>query len=98
MSLGKPRIRHLKTLAHSRKPIVMIGQKGLTESVQKELAIALEKHELVKVKVSAGDRDARDDIINRLSEDSGATCIQQIGNIAVLFLRNSKKPVIVFPD
>lgn len=98
MPLSKPQIRHLKTIAHARKPIVMIGQKGVTENVIKELNIALRTHELVKVKVSVGDRQLRDDNVKQLCESSGAECIQQIGNIAVLFLRNGKKPVIIFPE
>lgn len=98
MLLDKDKIRHLKSLAHQRKPIVLIGQKGLTENVLKELEIALNHHELVKVKVSVGDRDERNTIIDTLTEQTGAQCIQRIGNIAVLFLRNTKKPVILFQE
>lgn len=97
MQLDKNQIRHLKSIAHSRKPIVMIGQKGLSESVIKEAKIALNHHELVKIKVNVGDRDLRDTTVNKLCEETGATCIQQIGNIAILFLRNTKQAVIVFP-
>ena len=97
MQLDKNQIRHLKSLAHTRKPIVMIGQKGLSENVIKETHIALNHHELVKIKVSVGDRDLRDATVTKLCEETGAICIQQIGNIAVLFLRNAKQPVIVFP-
>lgn len=97
MQLEKHHIRHLKTIAHSRKPIVMVGQRGLSDNIRKELDIALEKHELVKIKVSVGDRDARDEAIDTLCRNSGATMVQKIGNIAVLFLRNQKKPIIVFP-
>jgi len=97
MQLEKSQIRHLKTLAHARKPIVMVGQRGLTENVIQELENALKRHELVKVKVNVGDRDLRDASIKRLCEDTGAIAIQRIGNIAVLFRRNQRQPVIVFP-
>ncbi|MDO6460807.1 ribosome assembly RNA-binding protein YhbY [Granulosicoccaceae sp. 1_MG-2023] len=96
MLLDKDKIRHLKSLAHQRKPVVLIGQKGLTENVLNEVKLALDHHELIKIKVNVGDRDDRNDIIDSLTADTGATCIQRIGNIAVLFLRNEKKPVIVF--
>lgn len=98
MLLDKDKIRHLKSLAHQRKPIVLIGQKGLTENVMNEIELALAHHELVKVKVNVGDRDARNEIIDTVTEQSGAECIQRIGNIAVLFLRNEKKPVILFQE
>ncbi|MCB1757156.1 MAG: ribosome assembly RNA-binding protein YhbY [Gammaproteobacteria bacterium] len=98
MQLDKNKIRHLKVLAHSRKPVVMVGQKGLTENVIKEASIALDHHELIKIKVSVGDREQRKSIIASLCQQTGSDCIQQIGNIAVLFLRNQKNPVIVFPE
>lgn len=97
MELNKNQLKHLKSIAHARKPIIMIGQKGLSENVLKELKNALRHHELVKVKLSLGDRDLRKAAIISLCEDTGATCIQQIGNIAVLFQRNVKDPVVIFP-
>ncbi len=97
MQLDKNQTRHLKALAHKRKPIVTVGQKGLSENLIKETKIALAHHELVKMKISANNRELRDQIIIELCEETGAKCIQQIGGKAVLFLRNTKKPIIVFP-
>ncbi len=97
MQPDKNQIRHLKSIAHSRKPIVMIGQKGLSENVIKEAKIALNHHELVKIKISVGDKKLRDKVVKKLCEETGAICIQQIGHIAVLFLRNTEQAVIEFP-
>ncbi len=97
MSLSNPQIRHLRGLAHSLKPVVMIGQHGLRESVLEEIGIALDFHELIKIKVSAGDRDERDKIIQEIITETRAKLVQRIGNMAVLFRRNSKKPKIVLP-
>ncbi|WP_457668665.1 ribosome assembly RNA-binding protein YhbY [Thiolapillus sp.] len=97
MSLSNPQIRHLRGLAHSLKPVVMVGQHGLRESVLEEIGIALDFHELIKIKVSAGDRDERDAIIARILDETGAERVQRIGNMAVLFRRNLKKPKIVLP-
>ncbi|WP_456375730.1 ribosome assembly RNA-binding protein YhbY [Thiolapillus sp.] len=95
--LSKPQIKHLRSLAHKLKPVVMIGQHGLRDSVLEEIGIALDFHELVKIKVSAGDREDRDRIINGIVEHTGAEKVQRIGNMVILFRRNPKKPKIVLP-
>ncbi len=84
--------RWLKGEAHSLKPVVMVGQAGLTAGVLAELDLALSHHELLKVKVAAGDREVRDAIIAPMVEQSGATLVNRIGNIAVLYRANPKKP------
>jgi RNA-binding protein len=97
VSLSNAQIRHLRSLAHSLKPVVMVGQHGLRESVLEEIGIALDFHELIKIKVSAGDRDLRDEIIDEIINKTRAEKVQRIGNMAVLFRRNLKKPKIVLP-
>ena len=66
MSLTKNQIKFLRGLCHSLNPVVMIGQKGLTNEVLDELDIALNHHELVKIKIAIDDREARKEIINSL--------------------------------
>lgn len=97
MKLSKSQIRHLRGLAHSLKPVVMIGQHGLRESVLEELGVALDHHELIKVKVSVGDREERDTVIEMVLEQTGAELVQRIGNMAVLFRRNPEKPKVELP-
>jgi len=97
VSLSNSQIRHLRGLAHSLKPVVMVGQHGLRESVLEEIGIALDFHELIKIKVSAGDRDERDRIITSIVDETGAERVQRIGNMAILFRRNTKKPKIALP-
>ncbi len=97
MSLSNHQIRHLRSMAHSLKPVVMIGQHGLRDSVLEEIGIALDFHELIKIKISAGDRDERDQIIGNIIGKTGAELVQRIGNMVVIFRRNPKKPKIVLP-
>lgn len=75
----------------------MVGQHGLKETIFEEIAIALDAHELIKVKVAVGDRDERDRVIAEIVGTTGAELVQRIGNIAVLFRRNTKKPKIALP-
>ena len=98
MKLTEAQKRHLKGLGHHLKPVVMVGQAGLSEGVVAEMGIALDVHELIKVKLSAGDRKARDTMIEALSKETGASLIQRIGNVAIFFRRNTKKPKIALPS
>lgn len=92
--LDKAGRRHLRSLAHALKPVVRLGQQGLTDAVSKELDGALSHHELVKVKLSVSDKQARLDQVAALCRSVKAECVQQIGHTATLFRRNVKKPVI----
>ena len=48
----------LKARAHGLKPVVLLGNSGLSTPVMKEIDRALAAHELIKVKVPAEDRIA----------------------------------------
>ena len=50
MNLSTKQKQHLKGLAHSLKPVVLLGANGLTEAVLAEIEIALDHHELIKSK------------------------------------------------
>ena len=77
--------QHLKSLAHKMKPVVMIGNNGLTEGVLSEIEIALEHHELIKIKVSGSDKETKNLIAKTICNETQSTFIQLIGNIIVLF-------------
>ena len=91
--LTNKQIRHLRGLAHDLKPIVIIGDKGLTQAVVDEIGNALDTHELVKVKVRAEERDERQQMIELLSQKTGATFVQQVGHIVTLFKRNKEAKI-----
>lgn len=90
--------KHLRGLAHSRDPIVMIGQSGLSPAVVAELEGALNAHELVKVSVRVGDRDERDSILAELATQTASTLVQRIGNVGVLYRAHKEKPKIILPN
>jgi len=68
MSLNKTQIGHLKKLAHALKPIVIVGQHGLTEGVVNEINLSLDTHELLKVRLNAGDREERQGMLAHIRE------------------------------
>ena len=81
-------LRQLRAQAHSLKPVVTIAGKGLAPSVLEELDRALSDHELIKVKVAAGDRAQRELLIGELCTQSGAYLVQRVGHIATLLRPN----------
>lgn len=97
MSLTSSQIRYLRSLAHDLTPVVLLGNKGASEAVVKELGQALEIHELVKVKLSGGDKDERQGQIEVLTAGTRAEQIHQIGHVVVLFRRNTDEPKIALP-
>lgn len=91
MKLTQEQKKFYRTIGHELNPIVTIAGKGLTENITTETDRALEQHELIKIKVSVGDREARDEIVDTLCKKVSATLIQRIGNMAI-FLRRAKQP------
>jgi len=97
MALTSSQIRYLRGLAHPLKPVLLMGGKGVTAGVLKELEQALDDHELIKVRLSGGDRAARAAELDKLIASSHAETVQTIGHIAVLFRRNAEQPQIALP-
>ncbi len=97
ISLTEPQKRALKAQAHHLKPVVLIGQHGLSEAVLNEINLALEHHELIKVKVNAGEREERDTMIATIAKACQAEFIHRIGHVAIFFRRNLQKPRIELP-
>lgn len=95
--LSKIQIKFLRKLAHDLNPVILLGQHGFTEAVLNELNIALDHHELVKIKLSGSDRDQRDELINTICDQSQSEVVQAIGKTVTVFRRNAKKPVIELP-
>jgi len=97
MPLSPSQRRYLKSLAHDLPAVILLGNKGATEAVSKELGLALAHHELVKIKLSGGDKDERQGQLDTLIAATGAEAVQQIGSVAVVFLRNNDDPKIALP-
>lgn len=74
----------------------MVGQHGLSDNILAEVGIALDAHELIKVKIAA-ERDERAVITQAILDSSGAELVQTIGQMSVLYRRNRKKPKIQLP-
>lgn len=90
----RKQIKYLRSLAHALKPVVRLGQQGLTAAITRELDIALDRHELVKVKLAADGREARDAQLEALNVSVRSVVVQQIGHTATLYRANPEQPRI----
>jgi RNA-binding protein len=95
-SLTPAQRQYLKGLAHNRQPVVMIGNQGLTAAVLKEIELALNAHELIKIKAASDELETRRAWLEEICAATGAASVQQIGKVLVIY-RSAAKPVIVLP-
>jgi RNA-binding protein len=95
MPLTSRQRRHLRALAHPLDPVVLVGAQGVTPAVVRQTGMALEAHELVKVRFAEG-ADARE-LSADLAARARAELAQVIGRVAVLYRRRKKEPEIVLP-
>ncbi len=97
MELSERQKKFLRGLGHQLKPVIIIGDAGLTDSVLKEFLSTIGHHELIKVRVRVGDRKVRDDIIRDLCARGSASLVTRIGNVALIYRRNEEAPTIPLP-
>jgi RNA-binding protein len=94
MSISTRQRQFLRGLAHPLKPVIIIGQHGLTPNVRNEIDQALTCHELIKLRVNAEDRLQRREMIATIVAETRADLVTTIGHIAVLYRPNPEKPKI----
>jgi RNA-binding protein len=84
--------KYLEGLAHGMKPLVFVGQKGLSHTVIKAVDESLEKHELIKVKfIDFKEKDQKEKIAGTIEKETASELVGMIGHIAI-FYRQQKDP------
>lgn len=82
----KPKLKKfLQAKAHALKPVVIIGQRGLTTQVINEINLALEYHEVIKIRVNAADRHERSTLITEIIHTTAADIVQTIGHVITIY-------------
>jgi len=95
MNLNKKQIQHLKGLAHSLKPVVLLGNNGLTEAVVAEVDFALNHHELIKIKIPTDDRENRALIVDAICRETQSTKVQVIGKTLIIYRQSAEKKITI---
>lgn len=98
MKLTESQKKILRGLGHNLKPVITVGDAGLSDSLMKEFDSTIEHHELIKVRIRGADREHRDSILEDLCSRGSANLVTRIGNVALLFRANGQKPKIVIPS
>jgi RNA-binding protein len=92
MSLNKAQIKGLRAESHrlKLKPVVIIGQNGLSDNVQHEIALALEQHELIKIRIPALGKVEKRELVETICVRNQATLITAIGHVIIIYRGNQK--------
>jgi RNA-binding protein len=97
MKLTEKQRKHLRGLGHDLKPVVQIGQGGVSDSVVAEIVRALNDHELIKIRVSGMEREDRDEALVKLAGRTESELVYRIGHTALLYRRHPEKPRVLLP-
>ena len=89
--LSAKRRSELRAEAHKLSPVVIIGDKGLTDEVLAEVERSLAAHELIKVRAATDDRDARNAWLEAICGKLAAHPVQQIGKVFVVYREQPKE-------
>jgi RNA-binding protein len=90
MELTTKRRQEFRGQAHSLKPIIWIGGKGLTPEVHNEIEQALETHQLIKIKINDHDRDAIKAMVPEICGTHLAEHIQTLGHVITIWRKKKK--------
>ncbi|MBM4192467.1 MAG: ribosome assembly RNA-binding protein YhbY [Gammaproteobacteria bacterium] len=92
MKLNDKQRRYLRGLAHPLKPLILIGNAGISEGVIAEARRALYAHELIKVRMAGVKRDALDAAVEKLAGDTSSVIVSRIGHVATLYKERTDLP------
>ena len=90
IELNSKQRKFLESEAHFLNPVVIVGSQGLSDGVVKKIADSLEVHELIKVKFNEF-KDEKRSLTEKICNDTGASLVRLIGNVAILFKQAENK-------
>lgn len=93
--------KYLRGLAHSRKPLILIGQKGISPSLFKAIDEALDTHELIKVKFNEfKEKDQKEEVSGMIEKETDSEMVGMIGHTAIFYRQqiDSEKRKIIIPN
>ncbi|MBW2569998.1 MAG: YhbY family RNA-binding protein [Deltaproteobacteria bacterium] len=84
--------KYLRGLAHGMKPLVFVGQKGISPALTEAVDESLKKHELIKVKfIDFKEKSQKEEISCVIEKETTSELVGMIGHIAI-FYRQQKNP------
>lgn len=95
MALNSKQRQFLKAQAHTLNPVVLLGADGLSENVIKEIDSSIEHHELIKIKLNAG--DGRKEQAQEAADAVHAELVNVVGRVAILFRQQKENSRFILP-
>lgn len=95
--LSQNQKKFLRGLAHGLNPIIIIGSQGVTDNLMAELERALTHHELLKVKMAAGEREERQAVIDYVVKQTKSQLVQSVGKMFVIYRARPKDSQLTLP-
>lgn len=92
MELSSGQRKRLRAEGHrlNLKPVVIIGQKGLTENLHNEIDVALNHHELIKLRIPTLDKHAKRELGKMICDQHEADLVESIGSVLVIYRCNKE--------
>lgn len=75
----------LRAAAHPLRPVVLIGDKGLSESVLKEIDLNLKAHQLIKVRVAGEEREGREAMLETICDTLSCAVVHHLGKTLIIY-------------
>lgn len=86
-------LRELKEQSQHLKPVVIMGQNGLSDAVIQEIERALNDHELIKIRLDGDESELRAEIIKNICQTTKAVLVQIIGHVVTIYRKNLEEGV-----
>ncbi|NYT86349.1 YhbY family RNA-binding protein [Pollutimonas harenae] len=75
----------LRAAAHPLRPVVLIGDRGLSDSVLKEIDLNLNAHQLIKVRIAGEEREARNAMLETICESLSCALVHHLGKTLIIY-------------
>ena len=75
----------LRATAHPLRPVVLIGDRGLSESVIKEIDVHLTAHKLIKIRIGGEDREAREAMLQTICDTLSCASVHHLGKTLIIY-------------
>ena len=100
-TINSTQAKYLRGMAHGLKPVVFIGQKGLTDALVRSTEKAFDDHELIKIKfIDYKEKTQKTQIAKALEARTGSHLAGMVGHIGILYRQHNDpaKRKIVLPE
>jgi RNA-binding protein len=90
MTLTSQQKQELKKQAHHLKPMIQIGKNGVNPQQIEQIKIALQNHQLIKIKFN-NKKTQKEQLTQKITSQIESELINLIGNTIIIYKEKSEK-------